>query len=197
MLARDTHVARVKIERKDNKTIIDEISLSSLLQLKRKLLKMAERGEINLTAAELNLSFGASIQRLATMLNQQIIAADLWQTEDKCPQCKLELMPLIETCVCGCKIKSQSDRLNTNDLNFLISENCTEQRSRLFIVLSSPNYLFFIFGICLIYKYFWIQTKILKHVFAFIFFVYIFILSFIVYSYFFMIIICMTFFCVK
>ncbi|MEO1673769.1 MAG: hypothetical protein AAFR77_23830 [Cyanobacteria bacterium J06631_2] len=126
MLARDTHVARVKIERKDNKTIIDEISLSSLLQLKRKLLKMAERGEINLTTAELNLSFGASIQRLATMLNQQIIAADLWQTEDKCPQCKLELMPLIETCVCGCKIKSQSDRLNTNDLNFLISENCTE-----------------------------------------------------------------------
>ncbi|MEM8719643.1 MAG: hypothetical protein AAGE84_10080 [Cyanobacteria bacterium P01_G01_bin.39] len=126
MLTRDTRVVRVRIEQKDDQEIINEMFLSSLLQLKKKLQKMAERGDINLTKEELNCSFGTSIQRLATMVNQQLTAANLWQIEDKCPQCELELMPMIETCVCGCKIKSQGDRLNPNDLNFLIPENCTE-----------------------------------------------------------------------
>ncbi|MEM6612974.1 MAG: hypothetical protein AAF652_12115 [Cyanobacteria bacterium P01_C01_bin.72] len=126
MLARDTPVTKTSIEQKDDQAIIDEMSLSSLLQLKQRLQVMAKRGELDLSLAELNRHFGTSIQRLATMLNQQITAASLWQVEDKCPQCGLELVPTTETCICGCKIKSQGDRLNANDLNFLISENCTE-----------------------------------------------------------------------
>ncbi len=126
MLARDTRVVRVKIEQKEDQAIINEVTLNSLLQLKQKLQIMAARGEINLSSAELNRSFGNSIQRLATMLNQQITAANLWQANYKCPQCELELSPTIETCVCGCKVKSQGDRLNVNDFNFLIPENCTE-----------------------------------------------------------------------
>ena len=126
MLARDTRVARINIKQKDDQTMINEISLLSLLQLKQKLQKMAERGDINLTAAELNRSFGTSIQKLATRLNQQIAAANLWQAQDKCPQCELELIPLVETCVCGCKIKSQQDCLKPDDFDFLIPKNCTE-----------------------------------------------------------------------
>ncbi len=66
-----------------------------------------------------------NVQKLASTLKQQITAADLWQAEDKCPQCELRLMSLSETCLCGFE-NSNSDRLKTDDLICLIPDNCTE-----------------------------------------------------------------------
>ena len=140
MISSDTHVARVNTKQ-DVQSIIYQMSLFTLLEARQKLRKMAENGEIEITEGELNRSLGSNLQKLATALEQQMVAADLWQTENKCPQCELRLMPLLESCICGCKninnskgLASRHDRsvaryidcLKAEDFNFLIAENCTE-----------------------------------------------------------------------
>ena len=140
MISSDTRVARVKTKQ-DVQSIIYQMSLFTLLEARQKLRKMAENGEIEITEGELNRSLGSNLQKLATALEQQMVAADLWQTENKCPQCELRLMPLLESCICGCKninnskgLASRHDRsgaqymdcLKAEDFNFLIAENCTE-----------------------------------------------------------------------
>ena len=132
MISSDTRIARVKTKQ-DVQSIIYQMSLFTLLEARQKLRKMAENGEIEITTGELNRRLGFNLQKLATALEQQMTAADLWQTENKCPQCELRLMPLLESCICGCKnikspqkLASHCDRLKSEDLNFIIAENCTE-----------------------------------------------------------------------
>ena len=131
MISSDTPVTRVKAKQ-DVGSIIYQMSLFTLLETRQKLRKMAENGEIEITTGELNRRLSFSLQKLATALEQQMVAADLWQTENRCPQCELRLMPLLESCICGCK-NINGDRLGANpkrleaiDLSFLIAENCTE-----------------------------------------------------------------------
>lgn len=119
-------VKKQSTKQKDNQNVVYETALFVLLETRHKLQKMAKNGEIELTTAELNKSLSANMQKLASSLEKQITAADLWQVEDKCPQCELRLVSLMETCICGYKTPKKSDRLNANDLNFLICENCTE-----------------------------------------------------------------------
>ena len=132
MISSDTRVARVKTKQ-DVQSIIYQMSLFTLLEARQKLRKMAENGEVEITTGELNRRLGSNLQKLAKALEQQMTAADLWQAEDRCPQCELRLMPLLESCICGCKnIKSDrfganpTERLKASDLSFLIAENCTE-----------------------------------------------------------------------
>lgn len=132
MLSSDTRVARVKTKQQV-RSIIYQMSLFTLLEVRQKLKTMIENGEIDITTAELNRSLASNLQELATALEQQMTAADLWQTEDRCPQCELRLMPLLKSCICGSKnFKSDRpgtrpiDRLTIDDLDFLIAENCTE-----------------------------------------------------------------------
>jgi hypothetical protein len=125
MLARDTHRAKVSSKHQDSQAIIYEKALFILLETKHQLQNMVRNGEIELTTAELNQGLCKNVQKLASTLKQQITAADLWQAEDKCPQCELRLMPLSEICLCGFE-NSNSDRLKTDDLICLIPDNCTE-----------------------------------------------------------------------
>ena len=126
MLSSDTRVAEVKTEQLDSQSIIYEMSLFTLLEVRHRLKIMAENGEIAITTAELNRSLCFNLQKLATALEQQIKTADLWQTDDKCPQCELKIVPFSETCICGCQTDSRRNLLEIDDLNFLIPENCTE-----------------------------------------------------------------------
>ena len=140
MISSDTRVARVKTKQ-DVSSIIYQMSLFTLLEARQKLRKMAENGEIEITTGELNRRLGFNLQKLAKALEQQIVAADIWQTENRCPQFTLRLMPLLESCICGCKNSNSSkglalghdrfcgnymDRLKAEDFNFIIAENCTE-----------------------------------------------------------------------
>jgi len=123
MLSSDTRVA-IKTEQQ-SQSIVYQMSLYTLLEVRHKLKTMVKNGEIEMTTAEINRSLGSNLQKLAIALERQITIADLWQIDDKCPQCELQLMPLLESCICGCK-NNKSDRLNNEDLSFLIAENCTE-----------------------------------------------------------------------
>ena len=126
MLAKDIPLEKISIKQQDSQAIVYETALFVLLETRHKLQKMAKNGQLKLTTAELNKSLSVKMQQLASNLEKQITAADLWQVEDRCPQCGLRLVPLVETCICGCKTQKKSDLLNKADLNFLISENCTE-----------------------------------------------------------------------
>lgn len=126
MLAKDASVERPSIKQKDSQAVVYETVLFFLLETRHKLQTMAKNGELELTTAELNKSLSANMQKLVSILEKQIATADLWQVEDRCPQCELRLAPLIETCICGCKTTKKSNILNKTDLKFLISENCTE-----------------------------------------------------------------------
>lgn len=127
MLARDTHGAKLSTKQKDSQAIIYETALFVLLETRHKLKTMAKNSEIDLTTAELNKSLCTTVQKLTTLLDRQLTAADLWQSGDRCPQCELRLSPFTETCICGCKRDKKSEYLlNADDLSFLISENCTD-----------------------------------------------------------------------
>lgn len=126
MLAKDTQITKTIHKEQDIQAIVYEMSLYSLLKIKQNLQTMLENGEIEATTTELDRSFCHSISKITTKLNRQVSAANLWQVEKQCPQCRLELTPVTETCVCGCSITTTGDRLKPDELNFLIAENCTE-----------------------------------------------------------------------
>ncbi|MEO0845304.1 MAG: hypothetical protein AAFY50_02630 [Cyanobacteria bacterium J06648_1] len=126
MVSSDIRLAKSKIQQQDSQSIIYDMSLYSLLEARHKLKTMVRNGELEITTAELNRSLCSNLRELALALERQIASAELWQTGDRCPQCELKLMPLKESCICGCKINSKGDRLENRDLTFLIAENCTE-----------------------------------------------------------------------
>ncbi|MGD1921604.1 MAG: hypothetical protein ACFCAD_23550 [Pleurocapsa sp.] len=126
MLAKDIPAKKQSIKQKDSQAIIYETALFILLEARHKLQKMVKNGEITLTMAELNKSLSVNMQKLSSNLEKQIAAADLWQVEDRCPRCKLKLIPLVETCICGCETPKRSDFLDSSNLQFLIPENCTD-----------------------------------------------------------------------
>lgn len=126
MLSSDTRIARVKTNQQDVRSIIYQMSLFSLLKVRQKLKKMTENGEIEMTTAELDRSLASSLQKLTTAFERQMTAANLWQIENRCPQCELRLMPLLESCVCGYKTPKGYNCIETSDLKFVIAENCAE-----------------------------------------------------------------------
>ena len=126
MLSSDTRVTRDKIQQQDSQSIVYEMSLYTLLEVRHRLKRMVDNGELNITTAELNKSLCSNLRKLVTALERQIASAELWKIEDKCPQCELKLMPLAESCICGCKTDSKIEHLKIEDLSFLIPENCTE-----------------------------------------------------------------------